>query len=125
MRKILIVEDEVILRETYEMVLSTGPYIIMTAADGEEALRLCGETTFDLILLDLMMPKADGVAFMERYKAMNLPTSKVIVLSNLSSGDKLTKAVALGAHKNAIKADLSPRQLLAMVRHELQTTPAN
>lgn len=122
MRKILIVEDEEPLRETYKMVLSTEPYSIYVAADGQQALDFCKEIDFDLILLDLMMPRVDGVAFLERYRQMNRMASKVIILSNLSSGDKLTHALALGAYKNIVKANLSPRQLVSMVRYELQTT---
>jgi DNA-binding response OmpR family regulator len=120
MRKILIVEDEEILRESYRMILSTEPYNIKTAMDGEQALLLCDETEFDLILLDLMMPKVDGVAFLERYKKKSLQTSKIIILSNLSSGEELTKALSLGAYKNMVKAEVSPRQLLSLVRYELQ-----
>lgn len=119
MQKILIVEDEDILRETYRLILSSEPYDVVAVADGEEALALCQETNFDLVLLDLMMPNTDGVQFLEKYKAMGLPPLKVIVLSNLSSGDDLTKALELGAYKNVVKSDMSPRQLIAMVRHEL------
>lgn len=125
MRKILIVEDEEILRESYKIILSTEPYLITTATDGDHALKICKETAFDLILLDLMMPRVDGVAFLERYKELQYPPTKIIILSNLSSGDELTKALKIGAHTSAVKADLSPRQLLAMVRYELQSTPVN
>lgn len=122
MRKILLVEDEPVLRESYEMILSTEPYTVHTAADGSEALRLCLTTDYDLILLDLMMPHVDGVMFLERYLKANKHLPKTIVLSNLSSGDALAKAMALGAHRHAVKADLSPRQLLSLVRYELEST---
>lgn len=119
MRKILIVEDEAILRESYKLILSAEPYQVQTAIDGDQALKLCRETRFDLILLDLMMPRVDGVAFLEKYKHFDRPDAKIIILSNLSSGDDLTKAMALGAYRNVVKAELSPRQLIAMVRYEL------
>lgn len=122
MRKILLVEDEPILRESYQLILSTEPYITHAAADGSEALRLCQTTDYDLILLDLMMPHVDGVMFMERYLNANKKLPKIIVLSNLSSGDALARAMALGAHRHAVKADLSPRQLLSLVRYEIETT---
>jgi DNA-binding response OmpR family regulator len=121
MRKILIVEDEEILRETYRLILSTEPYAISVAEDGEQALKLCAKIEFDLILLDLMMPRVDGVTFLERFEKLGTPRPTIIVLSNLSSGDELAKALTLGARKNAVKADMSPRQLLSLVRYELQS----
>jgi CheY-like chemotaxis protein len=122
MRKILLVEDEPSLREVYHMILSTGPYIIDMAANGQEALDKCQVTKYDLILLDLMMPVMDGVSFLEKFSASTgkLP-SKVIVLSNLSSGQELTQAMSLGVQKNILKADLAPTQLLTVIRYELET----
>lgn len=120
MRKILIAEDEEILRESYELILSTEPYEITTASDGEAAFRLVKDTKFDLILLDIMMPKVDGLMFLERCKAQNVKLPTVIMLSNLSSGDELERAVVLGANRTAVKADLSPKQLISLVRYELQ-----
>jgi CheY-like chemotaxis protein len=121
MRKILVVEDEEVLRETYSLILSTEPYSISVAADGEEALTLCADTDFDLILLDIMMPKVDGVTFLERYSELNKPLPTIILLSNLSPGDEINRGLALGAHKSVVKADVSPKQLLSLVRYELQT----
>lgn len=119
MRRILIVEDEVLLREGYGIVLSVEPYEVHMAADGGEALRLCQSIKFDLILLDLMMPKVSGVTFLERLGELDISRPKIIIMSNLSSGEDLSKALALGAHKSVVKANLSPRQLLSMIRYEL------
>lgn len=120
MRKILIVEDDEILRESYRMILSTEPYDILTANNGEEAHKLVKEKKFDLILLDIMMPKIDGIMFLKLCKDENLELPSVIVLSNLSSGDEIEYALALGVRKTAVKADLSPKQLISLVRYELQ-----
>lgn len=119
MRKILVVEDEEILRQSYEIILSTEPYDIFVAANGQQALELCEKYTFDLILLDLMMPVVNGVEFLKQFSFELAPHTKVIILSNLSSGNELTQALSLGAHKNVLKAELSPRQLLATVRYEV------
>ena len=119
MRKLLIVEDEPILRETYQLILSTQPYLCDVASDGKEALELCKVKNYDLILLDLMMPIMDGVEFLENYNDLGGVKSKVIVLSNLSSGKEVVQALELGAAKNFVKSDLSPSQLIALVRYEL------
>ena len=121
MRKLLVIEDDKTLREAYCMVLSTGPYEIDVACNGKEALDKCQGKVYDLILLDLMMPVLDGVGFLEQFALPHgkLP-SKVIVLSNLSSGTDLAKAMKLGAYKSVLKADISPNQLLSRVRYELE-----
>ncbi len=118
MHTILIVEDEEVLRATYHIILSTGPYEVTIAANGQEALDQTKASHFDLILLDLMMPQIDGIGFLKKFH--NTSDTKVIVLSNLSSGDMLTEALRLGAYSSAVKADLSPRQLLELVRHTFE-----
>src|SRR5689334_111279 len=112
MRKILVVEDEQILRETYETILSTQPYLYDVAQDGSEALEKCRQHRYDLILLDLMMPVMNGAEFLEAYAKMEGKKSKIIILSNLSTGKELDKAHELGVMRNLVKAELSPKQLL-------------
>lgn len=120
MRKILLVEDEPTLRDAYGLILGTQPYQVDMASNGQEAIDICKNKQYDLILLDLMMPVIDGVGFLEQFGTSGILPSKVIVLSNLSSGSELAKAMALGAHKSILKADLSPRQLLTTIRYELE-----
>lgn len=119
MRKILLVEDEDVLRDAYKFILSTEPYDIFVATNGSQALALCHEHTFDLILLDLTMPVMDGVKFLETFLREGLPATKVIIMSNLSTGDLLSRAIKLGAYKSVVKADMTPRQLVAFVRYEV------
>lgn len=121
MRKILVVEDEAMLRESYGLVLAIEPYEIHMAEDGDKALQLCKKIDFDLVLLDLMMPKVNGVLFLQRMLEQKIPLPKTIVMSNLSFGEELAKALELGAHKSAVKANMSPRELLSMIRYELET----
>lgn len=118
MRKILLVEDEDLLRESYEMIISTEPYDLDVAQNGREALEKCKAKTYDLILLDLMMPELDGIGFLEQF---DNPRTKIIILSNLSAGNELDKALKMGAHTSVLKATLSPRELLAKVRYEVST----
>lgn len=120
MHKILLAEDEDILRETYAAILSTLPYGYEVAENGQIALEKCRHETYDLILLDLMMPVMDGTTFLERYMPGKPAHTKVIVLSNLSSGKELEKAIQLGVHKSIVKAHYSPRQLRELIRDELE-----
>ena len=120
MRKILLVEDEEILRDAFMMILSTEPYIIHTANNGQEALEKVLQTEYDLILLDLMMPVMDGITFLEKIQNQEIGNPKVVLLTNLSSGKETDRALKLGAHARTLKSDLSPKQLLTMVRYEVE-----
>ncbi len=121
MRKILLVEDEQILRETYQLILSTLPYNIDVASDGKAALLKCQSENYDLILLDIMMPVMDGIEFLENLDKLDKMKSKIIILSNLSSGKEIDRARELGISKNFVKSDLSPTQLISAIRYQLNT----
>lgn len=121
MRKILLVEDDNVLRDVYTTILSTEPYDLHVVTNGQEALEKCTGTPFDLILLDLMMPVLDGVGFLEKFSVSDMfDKTKIILLSNLSSGKELHKALSYGINKSVLKANISPKQLLATVRYELE-----
>lgn len=122
MHRILLVEDEKILREAYTIILKTQDgYHLDTAAHGQEALNLCKKNKYDLILLDLMMPVLDGAGFMEKAcLAKKAPDTRVVVMSNLSSGEGLEKVLRLGAHRHAVKSDLAPADIVTLVEEELK-----
>jgi CheY-like chemotaxis protein len=120
MRKILLVEDEAILRETYEVILSSDPYIVETAANGLEALDKCQRTRYDLVLLDIMMPVMDGLTFLKELTNAGITDQKVILLTNLSGSHEIEEALKLGAQGTVLKASLSPKQLLTTVRYEVE-----
>lgn len=117
MRKILLVEDEPILRETYLLILSTQPYICDAAENGRVALEMSKKKKYDLVLLDIMMPEMDGVEFLESLNDPDYIKSKVIVMSNLSAGAQIDKINELGVQKSILKSDISPRQLISTVRY--------
>jgi CheY-like chemotaxis protein len=119
MRKILLVEDEPILRETYEMILSTQPYLCDFAENGKVALQMCKNKKYDLILLDIMMPEMNGIEFLEHVENIDDIKSKVIVMSNLSAGKEISRARELGVRNSILKADTSPKQLISIVRYHL------
>jgi DNA-binding response OmpR family regulator len=120
MRRILVVEDEEVLREMYEQILSNQPYLIDVADNGEAALHLCQKHVYDLILLDIMMPVMDGVAFMKEFEPVAPSKTRIIIMTNLSSGYEIEAASDLGAHRTEIKANLSGKELVAVVRYELE-----
>lgn len=120
MPKILLVEDEEILRDAFSLILSTLPYEADTAANGEAALKMCLTSEYDLILLDLMMPVMNGVEFLEAYtKKAKTPKTKVIIMSNLSSSRLLENALEYNVHRTLLKSDIAPEELIALINEEL------
>lgn len=122
MKKILLVEDEVDIREPFTIILQSHGYYVDIATNGQEALALHKQTAHDLILLDLMMPEVDGVGFLEHAFPDGIPAhTRVVLLTNLSSGALLKRGLELGAHSHEIKSNLTPAGLLALVKDEFKT----
>src|SRR3954469_17394393 len=96
--KILIVEDEKALNEAYQLILKNEGYDINSAFNGEEALKCFKDKGgFDLVLLDLRMPKMSGVEFLKKLKpAENYPKAKIIVFSNYDDQGEVADAIKYG-----------------------------
>jgi DNA-binding response OmpR family regulator len=119
-RRILVAEDDRFLRKAAEMALKRQGYTVLTAADGEEALRAAQSELPDLILLDLIMPKLNGFDILQALKK-EAPTAKipVIVLSNLGQDRDVQHAMDAGATAYFIKTDLSLQALVQRVEETL------
>ena len=110
--RILVIEDDRILRKACRTSLSKRGFVVLTASDGEEGIRQAEEHTPDLILLDMRMPKLSGAetlaALKQNEKTKTIP---VVILSNSSSEGVLHEAETLGAAGYLVKASLSLREL--------------
>jgi DNA-binding response OmpR family regulator len=116
MIKILLVEDEEILRDAYNTLLVSEGFKVDIARDGREALTMCAERKYDLILLDLMMPELDGIGFLQQANLKKeSPKTKVIVFSNLSIGNNIQDAISFGADSYILKSDFSPKELIKAI----------
>jgi CheY-like chemotaxis protein len=119
-RNILIVEDERSLNEAYQMILRKSGYTVHVAFDGQEALEVANHVEPDLILLDLRMPKMDGLEFLRHYKLLDEhPKVRVIVFSNYDMQKEIDEAYRLGADRYFMKALASPKELLQVVEATL------
>ncbi len=118
MANILIVEDDKVLNDAYSLILKDAGHKITSVFDGEEALEAVSKKEPDIILLDLLMPKMNGLQFLEAYdlKAKH-PKVSVVILSNIGNDAEIEKAIELGAYKYIIKAHASPEDLSALVNH--------
>ena len=122
-RRILVAEDDRFLRRAAEMALKRQGYTVLTAADGEEALRAAQSELPDLILLDLIMPKVNGFDVLQALKK-EAPTAKipVIVMSNLGQDRDVQQAMGAGAAAYFIKTDLSLQALVQRVEETLTSS---
>ena len=118
--QILIVEDESDLNQAYQMILSKAGYSVATSFDGEEALDEIQKAEPDLILLDLRMPRMDGIHFLRHANLKkDHPKTKVIIFSNYDMQKEIDEAYQLGAERYILKAWASPKELLQIVEETL------
>ncbi len=95
--KILVVDDEQSMREFLDIMLKKEGYKVSLASNGEEVLKLIEKDIFDLILLDIRMPKMDGIAVLKKIKATS-PETVVIMITAYASADTAIKAMKEGAY---------------------------
>jgi len=119
MKRILIVEDEKSLAQAYQTILTTHGYAVDLAYDGEEALGLIKTGTFDLILLDMNMPKMNGLEMLRQLEAANLQ-NRVIVFSNQDAQADIDEAFRLGAKRYLLKSWAAPQDLVKVVEEGLE-----
>lgn len=119
MNKVLVVEDEDILREVIVDYLVENGYQALEAADGEKALELFHANSVDLVILDIVLPKVDGWSVCRRIRRNSgIP---IIILTARSDEDDSLLGYELGADDYLIKP-YSPRVLMAKVKRFLEKT---
>lgn len=121
-KKILIVEDDQFLRDFYQELLASEGFSIDVAADGEVGAEKLHQGGWSLILLDIMLPKKDGLQILRELKS-NPPREKngsVVILTNLGHDAAINQAFALGAQGYLIKSSMNPDQVLAEIHNFLK-----
>jgi CheY-like chemotaxis protein len=122
MAKILVVEDEKVLNQAYEIVLKNEGHDVYVAYDGSEALQKLKEYHPDLVLLDLRMPRMNGVEFLEKLQPVaNYPELHIIIFSNYDDQKEIDAAFKNGATRYILKAWSSPRELAKVVNETLSS----
>ncbi len=119
-KRILVVDDEIYIVHILEFTLTMEGYEVLTAADGEEALRRLEQDRPDLVVLDIMMPKVDGYEVLRRIRAdeefRQLP---VILLSAKGRPIDRETGLEIGADDYIVKP-FSPRRLLEKIQDLLE-----
>lgn len=112
--RILVADDEEGIRESLSLILGEE-YDLEYAKDGEETLAKLGREPYDLVLLDIKMPKMDGLEVLRRTRAASKPTPPVLVLTAYQSVELAKEAVKLGA-QNYLPKPFEREQILTAVR---------
>lgn len=122
MAKILIVEDDQFLREFYQELLQAEGYDVDVAADGEAGSQKVLTGGYNLVLLDIMLPKKDGLQILQDLKNQppHTPNGPVVVLTNLGQDSVIKECFELGADGFLIKSALNPDQVLTEIKTYLQ-----
>jgi two-component system response regulator AtoC len=116
--RILVIDDEEIVRISCGKCLAPEGYDVDAAANGAEGLRLTRENDYDLILTDLKMPDMDGLEFLMTIKKTR-PETKVIMITGYSTVEHAEEASRLGAY-DYIEKPFTPDTLIAAVKEALQ-----
>jgi DNA-binding response OmpR family regulator len=125
-KKILVVEDDGVLRDVLMEKLKTEGYIPVGAEDGEVAMQKMKVEKPDMVLLDILMPKKDGMEVLEDMNSdEDLKNIPVIVISNSGQPVEIERAKNLGAKDFLVKAIFDPSEVLEKVEKvlaEINTT---
>ena len=121
MAKILIIDDELRLRETICELLSYAGYDVLDAQDGMDGLEKVQQFIPDLILCDIMMPVLDGYGFMEKHKISDYSNIPVILLTARIELKDQKKGDALGI-KAYLKKPFIFKELKSIIESELANT---
>lgn len=121
-KKVLVVDDDPGIRDVLQSILETDGVEVLTASDGEEGLQKAVETNPDLILLDIGMPKVDGLTFCMAVQSMAITRRiPIIVITGQTNSKKARTCVKAGADDFLVKP-LQIDELLACVEAMFRTS---
>ncbi len=116
--RILVIDDEAIVRTSCQRILEPEGYAVKTAKNGTEGIEMLSSNVFDLILTDLKMPDMDGVEVLRRIKE-TAPDTEVIIMTGHGTVSTAVRAMKIGAH-DFIEKPFSPDDLLKLTSRALE-----
>lgn len=117
-RKLIIAEDDTVLRDLYLRKFSVDTYDVRTAINGQEALDLIAKDAPDLVLLDINMPVLDGFGVLEKLPKADR-TFPIVMLTNFDDQANRDRGKALGVDDYFVKKDMTIKSLVEMVQRLL------
>jgi CheY-like chemotaxis protein len=123
MKKILIAEDDFYIRDIYNEIFSANGYQVYIAIDGQDCLTKIKEQHYDMVLLDIMMPKITGIDVLRQAKSSENPNkdTPIFLITNLGQQNVIEEAFKLGMDGYIIKTQVTPQQIV----DEINTFLAN
>ena len=118
-KTILCVEDDRFIGEMYVRSLQKAGYDVTWVVDGNDGLVAARNQTFDLIILDLMLPEQRGDQILDALRNNNvdlIPNSKILIMTNFEQDEASRKSVMSRVDGYLIKADITPRNLIEVVK---------
>lgn len=124
MTKILLVEDDIALREIYSARFTAEDFEVMTASDGEEALTQAIQGKPDLVILDIMMPKISGMDVLDILRSTpETKDTKIIIMSALSQSSDIERGKQLGADAYLVKSQTTLSDVVEKAKEILARPP--
>lgn len=116
MKKVLVIDDDMTFVATMKAALDPKKYTVTSAGNGEEGLKEVEASRPDLILLDIMMPKMDGLEFLKQMNGkFGNAMIPILITSNVSSLEKISEGVSLGIQGYFVKSNESLKSIIEMV----------
>ena len=114
MRKILIAEDDFFIRDIYSEVFTLSGYEVHVAVDGADALEKLKNQSFEMVLLDIMMPKMTGIDVLRNLRTLPIPVkdTPVFIITNLGQQNIIEEAFKIGMDGYIIKSQVTPQQIV-------------
>lgn len=112
--KILLVDDEPYIRQLYAHILSGKGHSVTEVDNGDEAYdKICGSEEYDLILLDIMLPKLSGIKILEKLKSEGKQEKikQIILLTNLDEDGTVAQGLSFGVRGYLVKSQNPPEKL--------------
>ena len=123
MTKITIIEDDPTISQMYRMKFEADGFDVRIANNGEIGVEVVRSFKPDVILLDLQMPEMNGTEALRAIRADDYSkTTPVIILTNLGEEEAPREMRALGVHSYIVKANYTPRQVVAQVKEIIDGT---
>ncbi len=118
MKKILIIEDEKILVEMYKNKLERNNFQVISAFSSEEGIEILKREKPDLVILDILLPRENGISFLEKIKKIRaISKIPVIVFSNYDDPVTRKEAMNLGVEDYLIKTQFTPLEFLEKIKN--------
>ncbi len=124
-RKILLIEDDVFVSDIYSRELKKGGYEVEIAPDGLQGVEMANANKYDLILLDIMLPKKTGIDVLKEIRTPQAAgkDTPVYLLTNLGQGSIIKQALDIGSQGYLLKARVLPSQVLQAVNDFFEKGP--